>query len=282
MSDRSPAAGLHRTAEKEGASLIVVGGSSRSRLGRVLPGGTAERLLAGAPCPVGIAPRAYARDRDGIVFVGAAFDGSSEAFGALDWAASLARAIPAHLRLLTVNQPLPPATVPAAAGLPLGSVNEERRKELARQLTEAEAAVRDDGLEVTGALLDGDAAAELAKATVHLDLLVLGSRGYGPLRAVVLGSVSNTLVRTASCPVVVCAALRHPALAGGTPHGSRGRELMADISGGFGVLNPWARPTTSTTLGSCEQETHRRRVVGKDGLDGCAAGSRAAAPRCCT
>jgi nucleotide-binding universal stress UspA family protein len=152
---------------------------------------------------VAIAPRAYARDRDGIVFVGAAFDGSSEACGALDWAASLARAVPAHLRLLTVNEPLPPATVPAAAGLPLGSVNEELRKELARQLTEAEAAVRDDGLEVTGALLDGDAAAELAKATVHLDLLVLGSRGYGPLGAAVLGSVSNTLVRTASRPVVV-------------------------------------------------------------------------------
>jgi hypothetical protein len=100
--------------------------------------GTAERLLAGGPCPVAIAPRAY----------------------------------------------------------------HELRKELAR-LTEAEAAVRDDGLEVTGALLDGDAAAELSKATVHLDLLVLGSRGYGPLGAVLLGSVSNTLVRTARCPVVV-------------------------------------------------------------------------------
>jgi nucleotide-binding universal stress UspA family protein len=203
VSARSPAAGLQRMAEEEPAAVIVVGGSSRSRLGRVFPGGTAERLLAGAPCPVAIAPRGYARDRDGIVFVGAAFDGSLEACGALDWAANLARAIPAQLRLLSVNQPLPPATVPAAAGLPLASINEELREELARQLTEAEAAVRGDGLEVAGALLDGDAAAELAKATVHLDLLVLGSRGYGPLGAVMLGSVSNTLVGTASCPVVV-------------------------------------------------------------------------------
>jgi nucleotide-binding universal stress UspA family protein len=33
--------------------------------------------------------------------------------------------------------------------------------------------------------------------------LVLGSRGYGPFGAVVLGSVSNALVRTAHCPLVV-------------------------------------------------------------------------------
>lgn len=203
VSDRSPAAGLQRTAETDGAALIVVGGSSRSRIGRVLPGGTAERLLAGAPCPLAIAPRGYARDCDGIVFVGAAFDGSPEARGALDWAASLARAAPAQLRLLSVHESLPLATVPAAAGLPLASVTQELREALARRLTEAEAAVRADGLKVTGALLDGDAASELAKATAHLDLLVLGSRGYGPLGAVMLGSVSSELVRTATCPLVV-------------------------------------------------------------------------------
>jgi nucleotide-binding universal stress UspA family protein len=56
---------------------------------------------------------------------------------------------------------------------------------------------------VTGALLDGDAATQIAKASEHLDLLVLGSRGYGPLGAVLLGSVSSALVRTARCPVVV-------------------------------------------------------------------------------
>jgi nucleotide-binding universal stress UspA family protein len=201
--DRSPAAGLHRTAEKEGAALIVVGGSHRSRLGRVLPGGTAERLLAGAPCPVAIAPRGYARKRDGNSLVGAAFDGSSEARAALDLAVELARSMPAQLRILSVHQSLPPATVPAAAGLPLASVNEQLRSQLRQQLGEVEAAVRADGLEVTGALLDGDSAGELAKASEHFDLLVLGSRGYGPLGAVVLGSVSSTLVRTASCPVVV-------------------------------------------------------------------------------
>jgi nucleotide-binding universal stress UspA family protein len=49
----------------------------------------------------------------------------------------------------------------------------------------------------------------LSEHTQSLDLLVLGSRGYGPLRSVLLGGVSGHLIRTASCPVVVCPADLH-------------------------------------------------------------------------
>jgi nucleotide-binding universal stress UspA family protein len=36
-----------------------------------------------------------------------------------------------------------------------------------------------------------------------VDLVVLGSRGYGPLGNVFLGSVSNEVVHAAPCPVMV-------------------------------------------------------------------------------
>lgn len=203
VTDRSPAAGLQRIAERDDADLVVVGGSRRSRVGRVLPGGTAERLLAGAPCPVAVAPRGYAGERNELGFVGCAFDDSAGSRAALGWATRFARAVPAQIRLLSVHEPLPPATTPAAAWLPLSSVNQELRAQMAEQLDRTESALRETGLEVAGALLDGDPATELAKATEHLDLLVLGSRGYGPFGAVMLGSVSNALVRTAGCPLVV-------------------------------------------------------------------------------
>lgn len=52
-------------------------------------------------------------------------------------------------------------------------------------------------------LLDGDAELLLATESSELDLLVVGSRGYRPLRAVLLGSVSSALVRSAQSPLVV-------------------------------------------------------------------------------
>ena len=43
----------------------------------------------------------------------------------------------------------------------------------------------------------------LVRLSEHIDLLVCGSRGYGPVRAVLLGAVSHRLVTKARCPLVV-------------------------------------------------------------------------------
>ena len=74
-------------------------------------------------------------------------------------------------------------------------------------------------------LLTGDAARVLAEASAELGLLICGSRGYGPLRAVLLGSVSAKLTRSAACPLLI------------TPRG-HGEDLAAraaDCQGAAGV-----------------------------------------------
>jgi nucleotide-binding universal stress UspA family protein len=43
----------------------------------------------------------------------------------------------------------------------------------------------------------------LTERSHDLDLLVMGSRGYGPLHAVLLGVVSGRVIRDAACPVIV-------------------------------------------------------------------------------
>ena len=59
------------------------------------------------------------------------------------------------------------------------------------------------GVPATADARVGDPAVELASASRELDLLVCGSRGRGPLRAVLLGSVTERLIRGAGCPVVI-------------------------------------------------------------------------------
>jgi nucleotide-binding universal stress UspA family protein len=202
VSNSSPAAGLQTTAEETGAAIIIVGSSHRSGLGRVLAGSVTESVLAGAPVPVAVAPHEYAGTDRGLLTIGCAFNGSPESREALAWAASLARRRRAHLLALAVHTPVAFGGVPAAGVISSQSANDALRAALDVQLGEAVAALG-DGSEASGRLLDGDAARELSEASVELDLLVLGSRGYGPIRTVLLGSVSRALARSAACPVVV-------------------------------------------------------------------------------
>ena len=51
--------------------------------------------------------------------------------------------------------------------------------------------------------LHGDPVAKLVEASAEVGLLVMGSRGRGRIRSVLLGSVSRSLVHSAACPVVV-------------------------------------------------------------------------------
>jgi nucleotide-binding universal stress UspA family protein len=134
--------------------------------------------------------------------VGCGFDGSPESHRALAWAAGLAQTASARLCILAVHEHTLPATLALNGGLATASLNDILRSELKEQLAEAVAAL-DPNIDASEALLVGDARDLLSGASGKLDLLVLGSRGYGPLRAVLLGSVSGALVRSAQSPLVV-------------------------------------------------------------------------------
>lgn len=69
-----------------------------------------------------------------------------------------------------------------------------------KSLDEAVAAT--EGLDVTGSLLVGDVVGLLADLP-DIDLLGCGSRGYGPVRRVLLGGVSSRLMRRSVNPVLV-------------------------------------------------------------------------------
>ena len=180
----------------------MVGSSHRSAIGRILVGGTGERLLSGASAPVAVAPAGYATPGAGIQTVGCGFDGSQESHRALAWAAELARTTSARLHVLSVYEPTLPVSLALGGGLPTASINEALRRQCDAELAQAMSAT-DADIDAIGTLLDGDAQEQLVGESAGLDLLVVGSRGYGPLRAVLLGSVSSALVRSAQSPLVV-------------------------------------------------------------------------------
>ena len=67
---------------------------------------------------------------------------------------------------------------------------------------------------VEAGFVAGSARHELAAESERVDLMVVGSRGYGPRAAVLLGGVTDTLLTKAACPMVVL------------PRGSRGLDPL--------------------------------------------------------
>ena len=195
----SPAEGLHRLAEDQHAALLAVGATHRGAVGRVVLGSVADHLLHGAPCPVAVVPPSYG---DGPVqTVAVAYDKRPESVAALGAATELARRVGARLVILSVHE----LVVTPYVGAGVMYANAELDKDLERRLRADVEGVAEGiiGVEAEGRVVTGPAGSTLVEAAGDVDLLVMGSRGYGPARGVLLGSVSRHVVDHAPCPVIV-------------------------------------------------------------------------------
>jgi nucleotide-binding universal stress UspA family protein len=203
VADVSPARAIQRFAEQEHAALVVLGSSRRGRIGRVLAGTVAERLLHGAPCPVAVAPRGYAAKADDpLATIVVGYDATPEARAALAAGLQIAAAEGSSLRVVESVEVVM-AGMPAMTSGP-GYVTHPHEHEQ-RTKKELEALVHGLGtrVPVEPVAVAGYAEQRLFEQSGDADLMVLGSRGYGPHTAVLLGSVSGRLVRDAECPVLV-------------------------------------------------------------------------------
>jgi nucleotide-binding universal stress UspA family protein len=200
LGDSSPGRVLHHVAEEERAGLIVVGSTRHGVIGRVLAGDHAAGTVHASPCPVAVAPRGFAtRDWDAVTRIGVGFDGRPEARQALAFAVELARESEARINVVSV---VGTPVAEADAGL-----YDPEWFELARASAEDElhAALRgvDMDVEIGGRVVPGLTVDEFVGLSAHVDLLVVGSRGWGPVRRILVGSTAAHLMREAHCPVIV-------------------------------------------------------------------------------
>ena len=200
--DESPGRALYELADELNSTVIVIGSAHRGRLGQVILGSLGESMLSGSPCAVAVAPLGYAKGEEGLGRIGVAVDGSAQGWRALQGGAVLAEQAKVPIRVLTVEEPH--HYVLGGALSPLSPEEYERYKEKESESILDEALERVPS-EVTAerSLLHGPASEALAEEAKDLDLLILGSRGYGPVKGALLGSVSAKLMKSAPCSVLV-------------------------------------------------------------------------------
>jgi nucleotide-binding universal stress UspA family protein len=192
--DRPVGAGLQQLATQRGADLLVIGACHRAPLGRVLLGDDTHAALNGTPCAVAVAPHGYARTGGQLNTIGVGYDGSQQSEQALAAAITLSKSHDAEVRARWVvsleevsdAHPIPADWQRSAAEL----VNDRARRMAALEGAHGEAVY-------------GSPREELEHMSRGVDLLVLGSRGYGPFERLFHGSVSGHVLRHAACPVLV-------------------------------------------------------------------------------
>jgi nucleotide-binding universal stress UspA family protein len=196
-----PAPALLQAAE--GAALLVVGARGLGGFRGLLLGSVSQQCLQRATCPVAVVrPEALEAGESAPNRIVVGVDSSEAARRALQWAIAEAEARSAALTVVHSWH------LPYVGGYPLaGAVMDPTQVEEAARDTLTTIVGREDtsrlAAPVNEVLAMGGPAAAILDATVDADLVVVGSRGLGGFRGLLLGSVSQQVAQHAPCPVIV-------------------------------------------------------------------------------
>lgn len=169
--------------ESKHAEVLVIGSRGLSVTLGALIGSTGLDLAANAHCPVVIVRPDQSIDTGDHVMVG--YDGSAASSLALDFGLDYARRHGLHVRVVA-TRPLYQAD---------GQIDHHD--------LEAEVRGRPDGTELELVEVTGHPAEQLLRLSADARLIVLGSRGRGGFAGMLLGSVSQTVLHHALCPVAI-------------------------------------------------------------------------------
>ncbi len=199
VSDRSPANGIVEFAETHGVDLIVAGTRGRRGVSRAILGSVAADILRSAPCPVLTvrAPKGEIPDEVNKVVVPVDFSPLSK--GAVWYGAGIAQLFDAEL---TITHVMEKAGDSSAYGFkPSVFGTAEAYKRVQRDLSKLT-----EGLPIDATLqvLDGPPAKAISDYATEkqVDLLIMPTRGQSGVKRLWVGSVAESVITTAPCPVI--------------------------------------------------------------------------------
>lgn len=198
VGDNSPARALQLSAERLDADLIVVGSAHHGPLGRLLLGDVGRAVLHGSPCPVAVAPKNCGADPPRTIAVG--LDDSPAARAALDLASRYAAESNAALTVIVVWEDPPLPIAEAAMIYDLERMKADKRKGADQLLADALDALPSS---TGGQVLHGRPGTVLAESAERFGLLVVGSRGWGPVKRIAIGSTADRLMHHLPCPLII-------------------------------------------------------------------------------
>jgi nucleotide-binding universal stress UspA family protein len=186
----------------DGAELLVVGSRGHGGFARLLLGSVSQRCVDHAPCPTAVIPAGWSPDGDGRVVVGV--DGSQPSYEALHWAVAESTFRGARLDVVH-GYDYHPIVTPFGVGVPVNRDDlEKASRVLLEQMVAGVVHCGSDRTEVVELIASPSSAARaLLESADGADLLVVGSRGRGTFRGLLLGSVSRQCVHHSTCPIVV-------------------------------------------------------------------------------
>jgi nucleotide-binding universal stress UspA family protein len=144
-------------------------------------------------------------------------DGSEHSSRALEIAIQIAKKFGAKITLIHVYSvtvrpvvmpeptTLTPPGVPVMTPAEVSKVVEAARKAASSFLTDGERKVKAEGIQVDTMLVEGQTVEEISRIAKEdkFDLIIMGARGISRIREILLGSVSDGVIRNAHCPVLV-------------------------------------------------------------------------------
>ncbi|MGE5256020.1 MAG: universal stress protein [Hyphomicrobiales bacterium] len=202
-----PAAEIARLVEEKGADLVIAATRGHSGLKRLILGSVTQRLMRTLSCPLlavhGVEEGFIGKDAGGIrlkkILVGSDF--SKDSILALNYGLSLAQEFESELHLVHVMEPpvYPEFLTPAEQTQDM--VRTDVLKEKLDALVPEDAR---NWCSLKTAVLRGQPYEELVAYSVaqSMDMVVLGVRGHGLVKSLLMGSTTDRVVRRSPCPVL--------------------------------------------------------------------------------